>query len=520
MGNFRNMYRLVLIFFLFFFSAGILQAQNSDSVDYKVFYYPNGNVSSEGYLRDGRPDGYWINYYRSGIKKSEGKRTNFLLDSTWIFYDQTGDTLKKITYRNGEKNGYLQSYYSRPDSLNSLKYKELYLNDQLFGEAFYYDQTGKLDRKVSYEASRKDGRVYHYDENRTIVKVEEYIKGKAIRSEVINQRDTAGKKTGVWKSFNERGNLEKEENFKKGIKEGIARYYDSNENLIQQVEYQNDNPVKIITSDESIQIKMEEKRYENGNLKYQGQYLDTLPVGTHRFYGLNGELENAKIYSFDGVLLEEGKVGENGVKKGDWKIYYSNGKLKASGFYDSRGRKDKTWTFYFIDGTIEQRGQYSANRLHGEWKWYYRNDMLRKIETYLYGEKEGAYREYDKSGNLLVEGNYMQDVREGEWLFTSGDHHESGEYFSGEKNGIWKSWYSNGQLRFKGNYVMGQPEGKHIYYYGDGTKKEVRYYDSGIRERIWVRYDEFGNSLMVLAFKDGHLFRVNGEKVHNDKLIE
>jgi len=29
---------------------------------YNVFYYPNGNISSEGYLVDGKPDGYWKAY--------------------------------------------------------------------------------------------------------------------------------------------------------------------------------------------------------------------------------------------------------------------------------------------------------------------------------------------------------------------------------------------------------------------------------------------------------------------------
>ncbi len=520
MGNFITMRRFFFILFVFFYSAGILRSENPDSLEYKIFYYPNGNISSEGYLQDGKPDGYWINYYRSGVKKSEGKRTHFLLDSIWIFYDETGDTLKKITYRMGKKSGYLLKYFSRPDSVNTLKSKELYLEDQLYGDAFYYNEAGNLEKKVSYEESQKDGRVYYYTDDLHIVKVEEYIKGKEVRSEIINQRDSSGRKTGMWKSFDEQGKLEKEEHFDEGVKEGIARYYDENENLIQQVEYQNNNPVKIITSDESIQIRMEEDRYENGNLKYQGQYLDTLPVGTHRYYDKNGQLENAKIYSFEGILLEEGRVDEDGSKMGDWKLFYADGKLKAKGFYDSRGRKDRKWFFYFPNGQIEQEGTYSADRLHGEWKWFFENGELRKLETYLYGEKEGAYREYDKTGNLLVEGNYMQDVKEGEWTFASGDHHEKGQFFSGEKNGVWKSWYSDGQLCFKGNYVMGQPDGKHIYYYSDGTKKEIRYYDSGIRERIWIRYDESGNSLMVLAFKDGHLFRVNGEKVHNDKLIE
>ena len=36
---------------------------------YNKFYYPNGQISSEGMMRNGKPDGYWITYYVTGIKK-------------------------------------------------------------------------------------------------------------------------------------------------------------------------------------------------------------------------------------------------------------------------------------------------------------------------------------------------------------------------------------------------------------------------------------------------------------------
>jgi len=46
------------------------------------FFYPNGQVSSEGNMVDGSPDGYWRTYYVSGVLKSEGNRKSQL----WIVY--------------------------------------------------------------------------------------------------------------------------------------------------------------------------------------------------------------------------------------------------------------------------------------------------------------------------------------------------------------------------------------------------------------------------------------------------
>ena len=66
---------------------------------------PNGKVSSEGMIRDGKPDGYWKSYYEDGKIKSEGNRKNFVLDSTWKFYNDKGLMYLVYTYKNGKKYG-------------------------------------------------------------------------------------------------------------------------------------------------------------------------------------------------------------------------------------------------------------------------------------------------------------------------------------------------------------------------------------------------------------------------------
>jgi antitoxin component YwqK of YwqJK toxin-antitoxin module len=43
------------------------------------FYYSNGKISSEGQMKNGRPDGYGNRIYEDGTLKSEGDRQNFTL---------------------------------------------------------------------------------------------------------------------------------------------------------------------------------------------------------------------------------------------------------------------------------------------------------------------------------------------------------------------------------------------------------------------------------------------------------
>ena len=125
------------------------------------FFYPNNQVSSEGTMKDGKPDGYWTTYYVTGIKKSEGKRTNFLLDSIWTFYNNEGDTIQTISYMFGKKNGYhmMYSYENRKDGWENgvIISKELFVNDKREGISYFYYPNGSLKSEVSYVNGKKQG---------------------------------------------------------------------------------------------------------------------------------------------------------------------------------------------------------------------------------------------------------------------------------------------------------------------------------------------------------------------------
>ena len=89
-----------LLLILLILVPAVLRSQNNEDLKdgFQQFRYPNGNLSSEGFIRNGKPDGYWKSYYVTGVLKSEGKRRSFLLDSIWVFFDQAGDTTEKISY--------------------------------------------------------------------------------------------------------------------------------------------------------------------------------------------------------------------------------------------------------------------------------------------------------------------------------------------------------------------------------------------------------------------------------------
>ena len=91
---------------------------------YQVFYYPNGNKSSEGTMRNGKPDGYWKTYNEAGKLVSEGNRKDFELDSAWKFFDENGKIALEIKYLKGKKEGIRKTY--REDEI----IEEMFKNDR------------------------------------------------------------------------------------------------------------------------------------------------------------------------------------------------------------------------------------------------------------------------------------------------------------------------------------------------------------------------------------------------------
>lgn len=85
-GNHNELWKMKSIGILItFLLAGQLTVWSQK--EFKVFFYSNGQKSSEGFLEQGKPNGYWKNYYETGILKSEGNRKDFQLDSTWKFFE-------------------------------------------------------------------------------------------------------------------------------------------------------------------------------------------------------------------------------------------------------------------------------------------------------------------------------------------------------------------------------------------------------------------------------------------------
>ena len=186
------------------------------------------------------------------------------------------------------------------------------------------------------------------------------------------------------------------------------------------------------------------KEYYNGNiLIFEGEYLKGKRTGKGKEYYYTGKKWNGKGYTPDGEIsyeLKEGKglvkeydydenfefEGEynNGLREGKGKEYYFLNKLKYEGEY-SNGKRNGKGIEYRYDNKTKFIGEFrDGKRWNGEGfnskniKIYYLENGKGKVKEYyldnleleceyLYGQKNGKFKQYNYYGNISSKVNIL-----------------------------------------------------------------------------------------------------------------
>lgn len=476
---------------------------------YNEFKYPNGIKSSEGYFVDGRPEGFWKAYYENGNIKSAGNRLNNKLDSIWSFYDVDGILSTTIEYNKGKKDGWRKNF--NKDS--TLIKEELFDNDTLILLREYYSN-GVLKYKVPFKNGEKFGKAFEYDTT-GLERSYWVYSNQGTETFIINRLDPAKKRTGKWMEFRKEV-LVKETHYSRGLKNGVERIFDVRGNLQEILKYSNGQLLKDVKELQKVEVIKE--LGSNGLIAKSGGYnSEGKPHGVHRKYDEKGEVESSKIYEH-GALVGEGIVQKNGNKNGNWKLYYPSGKKLAEGEYNN-GKKIGYWKFYYENGVIETEGEYAKNgKQDGLWKEYFESGKISEKINYYEGVYDGSFTAYNDSGVVIIQGKYKEDYEDSIWIYTSGDHFETGEYTDGLKTGEWKSYYLSGknnkqQIVFKGSFENNLPKGEHLFWYSSGGLRFIGSYRSGRKSGVWTEYSEGGKVVMVTEYTDGLVRKLNGYKI-------
>ncbi|MFZ1693790.1 MAG: hypothetical protein WAT74_11375 [Flavobacteriales bacterium] len=491
---------IVLLFLLSMMTG----AHGQDSL--ARYYHPNGQISSEGGLMDGKPDGWWRNYREDGVIRSEGGRIQGKLDSIWRFYDAKGRLETEISYRNDQKQGLTRQF----DTLGMVMSEMPYDSDLREGMAVYYHASGNKHKEVPYRSGREEGKGQEFAEDGRVIAILHYGAGLLRRREEINHIDKRGLKQGPWKEFHSNGKVKWEGGFLDDKRHGIFKEYDALGNLKELIKY--DGGVVDTGAAEKLTVEIKRTFHPNGKVSSLGSYSKSgKREGLFKEFDLKGDITGAKIFQGD-QLVSEGMVNNVGMLQGPWVEYFSSGEKRAEGSY-SDGKKEGEWSFYHRSGKVEQRGKYAAGLPQGQWTWYYESGKMHRQESYRRGKEDGSSVEYAEDGQVITQGEYIDGRREGKWFYEVGDHKEEGTYRDGLKDGLWNYTYGDGKRYFTGAFQNGEPDGKHKWFWPNGRLRMEGKYSGGLAQGEFVHYDEAGNVITVVRYRDGAEIRIDGERV-------
>lgn len=482
----------------------------SDSLTFVQYEFTNGNISSEGYLRDGQPDGYWKSFYPDGTLKTEGNRENFQLDGPWKFYNESGELTSIIRYSEGQKNGIRERL---KDSV--VVSREPYVNNVLEGTAEYFYDNGQIQKIVPYVNGREEGRGYHYNTDTIVDALLTYRSGVLTIEQNVNRYDRFGLKTGLWVEFHRNMNIKVEGTYKDDLKHGFWKYYQPNGNLIRIEKWIMGVLQENDTQTQKIEIRRELDP-NTGALASIGAYQDGEKEGVHRQFDSDGNVTGGQLYH-EGILLAEGVYDELGRKQGIWKYYYEDGTLKATGRYINDRREDE-WKYFFANGDLEQVGRYISDEPDGTWTWYFEDGELRKQQEFFEGLADGPYIEYNDSNKVIITGQYTDGQEDGEWVYHTHNVIEKGTFVLGERQGMWTQvWEDINQTRHEGNWVANRREGIHIWYYKNGQIQRRGSYSGGEKHGIWELFASNGARVNTVEYENGVEVKFNGTSLRDER---
>ena len=477
--------------------------------EYQQFTYPNGQVASEGILRDGKPDGLWKTYYESGHLKSVGKRTDFLLDSTWVFFKENGDTSLVVNYKHDLKNG-PRFTYSETEVI-----MEPFVNDVRQGEGHRYDRKRHLLQTMTFKNGFEEGVSPVFDTTGLLREIVNYRKGFVMTREALNRYDREGNKHGYWKTFFDDWSLHTECYYKHGLRDGFYKEYDEKGNLKKIVKYVND--VEQVLEPDMKPLIVQHEYYPSGKVKREASFRDGKREGIWREFDEEGNVIKSQTYN-KGGLINEGIVDTDGKRRGEYKEFYPDSTLRVEGLFID-GLRSGEWKFYYHNGQLQEVGSYKEGEPDGVWIWYHDNGQKEIEEQFYKGFHNGPYKEYDAKGNLIVSGTYFDGMKNGKWMEQIGDMRTQGEYRNDKQIGEWVSYYDNDKMAFRGSFNAGYPDGEHFFYYENGRLREIQSYSAGVKHGEWKKYLETGELYFTVTYDQGKEVKYNGEALDEDEII-
>lgn len=198
------------------------------------------------------------------------------------------------------------------------------------------------------------------------------------------------------------------------------------------------------TDDQGRKQGVWKKKFEEANqLRYQGEFIDDVPVGKFIYYHINGRHRSVIEYR-----------GQTGV--GYATMYDIDGWKMAEGLFKGQQR-DSIWSYYGPDGDLVSTIPWKDGKKHGVEKIFYGDGSLAERIEWEFGVKQGLWVRKYPDGSVRSRGTYTDDKLDGEMRYfdQAGELAWFGHYVDGLKHGNWYI-FENGSEKIREVYEMGE----------------------------------------------------------------
>jgi antitoxin component YwqK of YwqJK toxin-antitoxin module len=212
----------------------------------------------------------------------------------------------------------------------------------------------------------------------------------------------------------------------------------------------------------------------------------------------------AFLFSLSSTAQEFNQTDAQGRKQGPWKQRYENGALRYTGqfkddkpvgtfqYFDETKTKTKEVrfepdssfaTFFHTTGKVMAKGAYVGKTKVGEWLYYDEEGDLSQKESYLNGRVNGRAFTYYKNQQIAREQDFVEGV----------------------KNGMCKDYFKGGKPKFDATFLDGNLDGKVTHYFPNGSEWQRGQYKASVKDGKWLYFDENGLLLRIETFNLGKL---------------
>ncbi|MBL4623960.1 MAG: hypothetical protein JKY42_02285 [Flavobacteriales bacterium] len=181
----------------------------------------------------------------------------------------------------------------------------------------------------------------------------------------------------------------------------------------------------------------------------------------------------------DGAKKAEGFF-KDGKQIGVFNHYYPTGKIQTK--IKHRTKSDTADALYYhTNGKIMGEGIYIDEKKEGLWLFYDDLEELSSAEVYKAGLKHGESKTFYLNQKLAKKVTYENGIETGGYIeyFRDGKIKEQGTFLEGSKHKEMKQFFPSGVVKTVGNYARGKRHGKWVYYNDKGgiTAQEMYRYD-------------------------------------------